>query len=64
MYKLKNKKEIKAIYEEMITSMSYENFLKLLEYVFDKQYNWLLIDRDNNIYYKNFNQLIINNNDK
>ena len=31
-------------------------------YAFDKQYNWLLIDRDNNTYYKKFNQLIINNN--
>ena len=64
MYKLKNKKEIKSIYEEMITGISYEEFLKMLEYVFDKQYNWLLIDRDNNTYYKKFNQLIINNNDK
>ena len=62
MYKLKNKKEIKSIYEEMITGISYEEFLKMLEYVFDKQYNWLLIDRDNNTYYKKFNQLIINNN--
>ena len=34
----------------------------MLEYVFDKQYNWLLIDCDNNTYYKKFNQLIINNN--
>ena len=32
----------------MITGISYEEFLKMLEYVFDKQYNWLLIDRDNN----------------
>ena len=46
----------------MITGISYEEFLKMLEYVFDKQYNWLLIDRDNNTYYKKFNQLIINNN--
>ena len=29
MYKLKNKKEIKAIYEEMITGMSYEEFLEM-----------------------------------
>ena len=36
--------------------------LKMVEYVFDKQYNWLLIDRDNNTYYKKLNQLIINNN--
>ena len=49
------------LYEEIITSMSYEDFLKILEYVFDKQYNWLLIDRDNNTYYKKFNKLIMNN---
>ena len=48
----------------MVTGISYEEFLKMLEHVFDKQYNWLLIDRDNNTYYKKFNQLIINNNDK
>ena len=51
----------------MITGISYEEFLKMLEYVFDKQYNWLLINRDNNTYYKKFNQLIIkndSNNDK
>ena len=46
--------------------MSYEEFLKMLEYVFDKQYNWLLIDCDNNTDYKKFKQLIIKNdsNDK
>ena len=36
--------------------MPYEDFFKMLEYVFDKEYNWLLIDRDNNTYYKKFNQ--------
>ena len=50
------------MYEEMITGMSYEEFLEMLGYVFDKQYNWLVVDRDNNLYYKKFNLLIINNN--
>ena len=36
----------------------------MLEYVFDKQYNWLLTVPDNNTYYKQINQLIINKNDK
>ena len=37
----------------MITGISYEEFLKMLEYVFDKQYNWLLIHCDNNHIVKN-----------
>ena len=46
----------------MITVMSYDDFLAMLEYVFDKPYNWLMIDRDNNTYWKKFDRIIINNN--
>ena len=44
--------------------MSYEKILEMLEYVIEKQYNWLVVDRDNNLYYKKLNQSITNNNEK
>ena len=46
----------------MITGMTYYEFLAMLEYVFDRPYNWLLVDWDKNLCFQKFNQSIINNN--
>jgi len=62
LYKLKNKKEIKSVYEEMITGMTYDEFVDMLDFAFDQPYNWLMIDRDNNTYWKKFDRIIIHNN--
>ena len=62
LFKINNKAEIKAIYDEIILDMTYDQFIELLNYCFDKPHEYLVVDRDNNLYYKKFNQLIINNN--
>ena len=41
--------------------MTYDQFIKLLNYCFDNPNDYLVIDCDNNSYYKKFNPLIINN---
>ena len=63
LYKLKNKKEIKSVYEEMITGMTYDEFVDMLDFAFDQPYNWLMIDRDSNTYWKKFDRIIIHNTD-
>ena len=63
LFKINNKAEIKAIYDEIILDMTYDQFIELLNYCFDKPHEYLVVDRDNNTYYKKFNQLIIHNND-
>ena len=32
--------------------MIYDQFIKLLNYRFDKPHEYLVVDRDNNLYYK------------
>ena len=44
--------------------MTYDEFVDMLDFAFDKPYNWLMIDRDNNTYWKKFDRVIINNNKK
>ena len=63
LFKINNKAEIKAIYDEIILEMTYDQFVELLNYCFDKPHEYLVVDRDNNTYYKKFNQLIIHNTD-
>ena len=53
-----NKAEIKAIWEEM-TFLSKEVFFDLLSYVFQKPFNYLVLDRDNNEYYCKWNKIEI-----
>ena len=47
----------------MITGMTYDEFVDMLDFLFDKPYNWLMIDRDNNTYWKKFDRIIIHNTD-
>ena len=61
LYKLKNKKEIKSVYEEMITGITNDEFVGILDFAFDKSYNWLMKSQDNNTYWKITNRHLINN---
>ena len=63
LFKINNKAEIKAIYDEIILDMSYDQFIELLNYCFDKPHEYLVINRDNNTYWKKFDRIIIHNND-
>ena len=56
LFKCMNKAEIKAIWEEM-TFLPKEVFFELLHYVFKKQFDYLVLDRDNNEYYRKFNKI-------
>ena len=43
--------------------MTYDEFVDMLDFAFDQPYNWLMIDRDNNTYWKKFDRIIIHNTD-
>ena len=58
LFKCMNKAEIKAIWEEM-TFLSKEVFFDLLHYVFQKTFDYLVLDRDNNEYYRKWNKIEI-----
>ena len=60
LFKCSNKAEIKSIFEEM-TFLTKDVFFDFLLYVFQKQYDYILIDRDNNEYYRNFNKIVVYN---
>ena len=50
LFKINNKAEIKAIYNELILDITYDQFIKLLNYCFDKPHEYLVVDPDNNFY--------------
>ena len=58
LFKCSNKAEIRAIWEEM-TFLSKDVFFDLLMYVFQKPYDYIVIDRDKNEYYRKFNKIEI-----
>ena len=58
LFKCMNKAEIKAIWEEM-TFLLKDVFFDLLRYVFQKPFDYLVLDRDNNEYYRKFNKIEI-----
>jgi GTPase SAR1 family protein len=59
MWKCNNKKEYANIYEELIP-IDKEDFFRITKYVYDRRHNFLFIDVDNSLFYKNFNRLTIN----
>jgi hypothetical protein len=59
MFKSKNVEEFNSIAKELF-NMNKDDALQLFNYVFNEPYTHLDIDLVNNIYYKNFNKLIIN----
>ena len=58
LFKITNKAEIRAIWEEM-SFLSKETFFDLFMYVFKKPFDYLVIDRDNNEYYRKWNKIEI-----
>ena len=48
-FKINDKAEIKAIHDEIIRDMTYNQFILLLNYCFGKPYESLELDRDNNL---------------
>lgn len=58
LWKCNNKKEYKNIYEELMPMDKYL-FDDIVNYTFEKPHDFLFMDVDNNIFYKNFNKLII-----
>lgn len=61
MFKSKNNAEKETVREEL-TPFNRDDFNVLLRYVFDKPFEYLLIDRDNDKMYKKFNELVITHN--
>ena len=62
VFKTMNKAEIHAIWEEM-TFLSKGVFSELLHYVFQKPFDYLVLDRDNNLYYRKWNNIeVLGNN--
>ena len=52
-----NRKELGRLHEEWCGALTPEQFRKLFAYVFDKKHNFIFIDRQDNIFAKNFNKL-------
>ncbi len=59
IFKPKSLIEIQVFAEEVF-SLSKPDLKSLFDYVFDKQYNFLLYDQRLNLYHKNFNLLRLN----
>jgi adenylate kinase len=53
-----NKKELTSIFDDFVT-LPREVYDQVVRYVFDKKHNFLFMDTANNLYYKNFNPLTI-----
>ena len=47
LFKINNTAEIKFIYDEIILDMTYDQFIELLNYCFDKPHEYLVVDRNN-----------------
>ena len=58
LFKSKNIEEFYSIAKELL-NMKQDDALKLYNYVYDAPYTHLDVDTVSNIYYKNFNKLIL-----
>ena len=63
LFKCTNKAEIKSIWEEM-SFLSKDTFFDLLMYVFQKPFDYLVLDRDNNEYYRRWNKIEVYSNNE
>ena len=62
LYETKNRMELDSLYNEIIVGLRKEEWYQLLQYVWDKRFNFLYLDTTNNfnkMYHKNFNRLEI-----
>ena len=57
LFKTTSRKELIRIHDEFLGSFKHDEAQDLLRYVFDKKHNFLFIDRQENIFAKNFNVL-------
>ena len=62
LFKTTQKKEIESLWSEA-SFLTRDEFKSVLDYVFDAKYNFLVMDRDDNSYWKMFNKLIITGGD-
>ena len=60
-FKFKNNKELRCVADEF-TKYDYNEFQEIAEYVFDKPYEFMVIDGDNNRIFKKFNEIQIHTN--
>ena len=63
LFKCTNKAEIKSIWEAM-SFLSKDTFFDLFIYVFKKTFDYLMLNRDNNEYYRRRNKIEIYSNNK
>ena len=56
---MKNTAETKAVFDKMGRSLTKEQFNEMLWYVYDKPYEYLVCDCDNDEWWKGFNRTII-----
>ena len=60
MYETKNRMELDSLYNEVIVGLKKDEWYQLLNYVWDKKFNFLFLDSTrpfNQMYHKNFNNL-------
>lgn len=50
------KQEINSIYDDLM-NIKKDDYLKILDYIYDKQHNFMFYDKDEGTFYKNFNKL-------
>ena len=59
LFKMKNKAETKAVFDEMGGSLTKEQFNEMLKFVYDKPHEYLVCNRDHDEWWKGFNRLVI-----
>ena len=60
LYETKNRMELDSLYNEVIVRLKKDEWYQLLQYVWDKKFNFLFLDSTkpfNQMYHKNFNNL-------
>ena len=60
MYETKNRMELDSLYNEVIVGLKKDEWYQLLQYVWDKKFNFLFLDSTkpfNQMYHKKFNNL-------
>ena len=57
LFKPAKKAESRSIYAEMVILQN-DDIFNLLSYVYQKPYYFMVLDRDNNEIYRNFNKII------
>ena len=58
LYKTLNKLENSAVFDEVL-NLHHDDVDDVFSYVFDKKFNFLMIDINRGLFYKNFNQLVL-----